>query len=76
MLIKELARSILRLSSRSCASPGSIPLGSIGWIYLAGLGASPGSIELDWVRFDWIYLAGLGASPGSIRLDLSSRSWR
>ena len=30
------------------------------WIYLAGLGASPGWI---WILI-WIYLAGLGASPG------------
>jgi len=33
----------------------------LGWIYLAGLGASPG-----WIGLDWIYLAGLGASPGWI----------
>ena len=32
------------------------------WIYLAGLGASPGWI---WILI-WIYLAGLGASPGWI----------
>ena len=30
------------------------------WIYLAGLGASPGWI---WILI-WLYLAGLGASPG------------